>query len=174
MAQCCLFSVNIWNYCLFFSHIHLIIIIVVVVCSTCGEGATYIRTRQVVQPALCSGQCSGNATEVISCNLPPCNNDCQVSLWSQWSACDAMCGAAERKRTRTVVVPAQGTGTWGWLEFWFWWCWLMFVVWQVFFVGRNWQMWRVACVSLSSERLGRVVALFESDWTVFSLYSIEI
>lgn len=44
---------------------------------------------------------------------PPCTpRDCQVSLWSTWSACTQQCGTSGTQiRTRTVTVPATCGGS---------------------------------------------------------------
>ncbi|XP_012942824.1 thrombospondin type-1 domain-containing protein 7A [Aplysia californica] len=53
----------------------------------------------------------GPVTEplVVSCEIP-CDNDCLVSTWSDWSLCSTSCGLGYTKRRRTVVQTPIGNG----------------------------------------------------------------
>jgi hypothetical protein len=57
---------------------------------------------------ICDGQdnnCNGLVDENGVCDI-----DCEVSEWSEFSACSASCGEGVKTRTRTVIVPPQANG----------------------------------------------------------------
>jgi len=75
---------------------------------TCGGGQRF-RTRQVETEAKHGGEpCRGYLAESEPCNEIPCDavDDCAVSVWSQWSTCDATCGQGQQMRERKVVQTA--------------------------------------------------------------------
>jgi hypothetical protein len=76
---------------------------------TCGEGLQ-TRTRAVlVEPANGGAPC-GATSEDRLCALDPCDGDCEVSEWTDWSACSEECGVGTQTRTREVVVEPIGAG----------------------------------------------------------------
>ena len=77
---------------------------------TCGEG-TQKRNRKVVEDAKDGGKECPLLVETQPCNMNMCPTDCEVSEWSQWSACDKPCGEGKQQRTRTILVPASNGGS---------------------------------------------------------------
>lgn len=75
---------------------------------TCG-GGTQTRTRTITSPAVAGGECPV-LSETQACNSQSCSTDCEVSLWSEWSACTKTCGGGTRFRKRVVNKPATGGG----------------------------------------------------------------
>lgn len=82
---------------------------------TCDGGQTY-RQRSVKEPAKNGGKpCEDLMSETMPCNEIPCKVDpegldCQLSTWSHWSACSALCGQGVEERQRSILVPAQEGG----------------------------------------------------------------
>lgn len=87
----------------------------------CGPGGTWTRKRGYklaeteIHAALTSygARCPEDVqlTEEEACNAFPCNTDCKLSPWSDWSACDATCGEGKRYRTRDIIQKSEGHGT---------------------------------------------------------------
>jgi len=75
----------------------------------CGSG-TQTRTRSVIKPAVAGGKECSVLNETQTCNTQSCSKDCQVSEWSDWSACTKTCGGGTRIRTRVVNTPATNGG----------------------------------------------------------------
>eukprot|EP00927_Polykrikos_kofoidii_P061549 TRINITY_DN56385_c0_g1_i1.p1 TRINITY_DN56385_c0_g1~~TRINITY_DN56385_c0_g1_i1.p1 ORF type:complete len:1627 (-),score=229.91 TRINITY_DN56385_c0_g1_i1:395-5275(-) len=83
---------------------------------TCGNGQTH-RSRTIEVQSVDGGRpCAGNTAETAPCGEIDCSLDlsqpgnCQLSSWSEWSACSSDCGQGVEKRTRTVVQLAQEGG----------------------------------------------------------------
>lgn len=81
--------------------------------TTCGMPATFIAPSMscVGSDGLeASGMCSANeAPEPVECpETPPCDVDCEVSDWSEWTGCSAQCGGGETSRFREIVVEPYG------------------------------------------------------------------
>jgi outer membrane protein OmpA-like peptidoglycan-associated protein len=73
----------------------------------CKDGIK-TRTRQVLVKEANGGTCPYKLEERTEC-VTPSPKDCQVSAWSDWSACSALCGGGTQTRTRTVTTqPADG------------------------------------------------------------------
>eukprot|EP01060_Flectonema_neradi_P009552 TRINITY_DN167_c0_g1_i3.p1 TRINITY_DN167_c0_g1~~TRINITY_DN167_c0_g1_i3.p1 ORF type:complete len:614 (+),score=130.17 TRINITY_DN167_c0_g1_i3:78-1844(+) len=77
----------------------------------CGEG-TQTRTRDIISAPEGGegGEGCPPLVETRSCNVQPCDVNCEVSEWSSWSDCDATCGGGSQTRTRTITVDPVGNG----------------------------------------------------------------
>uniref|UniRef100_A0A7S2E114 Spondin-like TSP1 domain-containing protein n=2 Tax=Alexandrium andersonii TaxID=327968 RepID=A0A7S2E114_9DINO len=81
--------------------------------ATCG-GAYSTRSRSVAtQPNHCGRPPAGISHEYKACDQTPCaglgDTDCQVSEWSEWSACTCTCFGT-KERARYIKVTATGAG----------------------------------------------------------------
>jgi len=75
---------------------------------TCGPGRQY-RERQAVTHAAHGGaECVLDETR--SCTESICPVDCEVEVWSAWSACSAKCGGGVSHRKRSVTTAAMHGG----------------------------------------------------------------
>ena len=74
----------------------------------CG-GGTVLQTRTVkIQPSN-GGKTCPVLSQTIPCNTDPCPQNCQVSVWSEYTPCTKDCNGGEQSRTRTVIKePANG------------------------------------------------------------------
>ncbi|CAL1533862.1 unnamed protein product [Lymnaea stagnalis] len=74
-------------------------------CSTdCGNG-TNIRTRSLLTPAYCGGQClDEKREEQRACQSYAARKDCQVGPWSDWGTCVRDCEKGIQKSTRVITV----------------------------------------------------------------------
>ncbi|XP_052278788.1 SCO-spondin-like isoform X3 [Dreissena polymorpha] len=74
---------------------------------TCGNG-TETRVRN------CSTgykeDCAGKSSEVVGCQMAPCEVNGTWSSWSTWSQCDVTCEDGHIQRTRTCTNPAPAFG----------------------------------------------------------------
>jgi hypothetical protein len=75
----------------------------------CGVGMK-MRFRRVAKHAEHGGYQCPALFERVECQVQPCAVDCQVSSFSEWSACDKTCGGGAAKRTRTVQVQQAHGG----------------------------------------------------------------
>jgi len=77
--------------------------------TTCGEGR-YTRMRRIKVPARNEGQpCKGMTLETASCEVEECpGQDCTLSAWGEWTACDE--AHAQSERTRQVQQAPEGSG----------------------------------------------------------------
>ena len=66
------------------------------------------RTRAVVMNSDCGGEPCPHLYEEEDCNIDCCL-DCEVTLWSSWSACSAECGG-KTSRNRTIVLENNHCG----------------------------------------------------------------
>ncbi|XP_067682653.1 protocadherin Fat 4-like [Haliotis asinina] len=80
-------------------------------CSTdCGEGLK-LRSRTMLTPAYCGGQCLNKTTEdTAPCRSHAARRDCQVSRWSEWGECLRNCYKGLQKRYRNVTVNTECSG----------------------------------------------------------------
>ena len=76
---------------------------------TCG-GGTKSRSRSVTQ----EGADCPLLSSTDECNRQECDNDCELSKWSSWSACSCKCIAdgnhCHITRTRTIIHAADADG----------------------------------------------------------------
>jgi Spondin-like TSP1 domain/Thrombospondin type 1 domain len=77
--------------------------------ATCGPG-TRTRTRKVVMPADNDGQACPPLTETEACKDKDCAINCELSEWSDWSACSKACGPGTKTRTRVIKTAAAHGG----------------------------------------------------------------
>ncbi|KAL8437124.1 hypothetical protein Efla_007095 [Eimeria flavescens] len=73
---------------------------------TCGGGQQQ-RQRSVVRHASNGGKECPTLLEVQPCGTYPCPADCEMSPWSEWSACSALCGEGQAFRTRRILSAAS-------------------------------------------------------------------
>jgi hypothetical protein len=76
----------------------------------CGTGAR-TRTRSVVVVPLYTGNACPHLSDDIPCATLPCPVHCEVTAFSGWSECDAVCGTGSRERKRMVIVPPLFDGS---------------------------------------------------------------
>ncbi|XP_064639834.1 SCO-spondin-like [Lineus longissimus] len=67
---------------------------------TCGNG-TKTRNRTCAKP-----ECH-NTTESVTCNDRPCEERCDVSSWTEWTACNCSKSITEKTRTRIVTKVGE-------------------------------------------------------------------
>jgi hypothetical protein len=75
----------------------------------CG-GGTQEWIRTVVVPSGAKGMPCPTLRTSRACNVQACPVDCEVSQWTGWSECSAMCGGGIRTRYRQVTKMAQHGG----------------------------------------------------------------
>lgn len=68
------------------------------------------RTRTVVNAAGYGGKSCGLLSETKVCHRGPCPIHCDVSAWTEWSACSKSCGKGDHSRSRRIVQHAQHGG----------------------------------------------------------------
>jgi len=78
-------------------------------CSASCEGGTQKRSRAIIAPPVNGTQCPPLEME-RECNIHKCPIDCQVGVWSEWTACSAGCGGGVRTRLRHVTVEPKYDG----------------------------------------------------------------
>ncbi|CAG5895700.1 unnamed protein product [Menidia menidia] len=76
---------------------------------TCGLGSLF-RQRDVVREALPGGSCGGAQFDSRACFPQACPINGHWSAWTEWSACDALCGGGVRQRKRTCSTPPPKNG----------------------------------------------------------------
>jgi len=75
----------------------------------CGGGVKE-RTRGKKQEAMNGGEPCGSMEMVESCNNQACNVDCELSDWTEWTACSMACDGGTQRRIKTIKNQAIGTG----------------------------------------------------------------
>lgn len=73
---------------------------------TCGGGQQQ-RQRSIVRQASNGGKECPSLSETQSCGSYPCPVDCEMSPWSEWSRCSALCGEGQSFRTRRILSAAS-------------------------------------------------------------------
>jgi hypothetical protein len=78
----------------------------------CGTGIQK-QTRKVIQARAFGGdRCEGPFEDTQVCNTHPCDQDCVISNWAPWSACQGACDqTGTRSRTRVIWRMHVGDGT---------------------------------------------------------------
>lgn len=78
---------------------------------SCGGGHTQ-RNRSCTSPEPQHGgnDCTGNLTEIITCNNHPCPIDGNWTSWSEWSMCSLSCGEGLQYRNRSCSDPEPKYG----------------------------------------------------------------
>jgi len=80
-------------------------------CSRACGGGVRTRRRVVVRQAQNGGLPAGETMQEQTCNVQPCDQDCQLGPWGAWSACSKACSGGHQTRTRQVLQVALGDGT---------------------------------------------------------------
>jgi hypothetical protein len=75
----------------------------------CGGGVTQ-RLRDVNIAMRYGGKPCSSTSETKACNAAACEKDCELSDWTEWTACSKDCDGGSRKRTKFVSHPAEGSG----------------------------------------------------------------
>jgi len=78
-------------------------------CTKSCEGGTQERTRDIVEHAVNGTKCPP-LRQQRDCNMQKCPVDCEVSGWSSWTQCSAMCGGGVRQRLRTKKQAPKNGG----------------------------------------------------------------
>eukprot|EP01059_Diplonema_ambulator_P034039 TRINITY_DN743_c0_g1_i4.p1 TRINITY_DN743_c0_g1~~TRINITY_DN743_c0_g1_i4.p1 ORF type:complete len:2187 (+),score=171.86 TRINITY_DN743_c0_g1_i4:829-6561(+) len=81
-------------------------------CSAPCGGGTATRTRLGdIQPTNGGKACPMPTKESVPCGSSTCSPDaCEVSVWTDWSACSKGCGGGTQFRTRNITRPSIGSG----------------------------------------------------------------
>mmetsp|Transcript_48675 Transcript_48675/g.89760 ORF Transcript_48675/g.89760 Transcript_48675/m.89760 type:complete len:868 (+) Transcript_48675:84-2687(+) len=80
-------------------------------CSRACGGGTRSRHRAILQHPENGGLPLAETQQQEVCNQQPCDQDCELAQWSEWSNCSKACNHGHRLRERTVVSNALGEGT---------------------------------------------------------------
>jgi hypothetical protein len=75
----------------------------------CGGGIMQ-RERAVDTEPAHGGEPCGETSEAVACNLVACDQDCELSDWTEWSACSKECDDGTSQRVKTIAVPVVGDG----------------------------------------------------------------
>lgn len=81
--------------------------------STCNaecSGGTMTRTRSLLQAPMFNGIRCPHLTDIKRCNTHTCPVHCEVSGWSDFSACNAKCGGGKSVKSRSIIVNMQYNG----------------------------------------------------------------
>jgi len=79
-------------------------------CSRACGGGTKTRHRSVVREAQHGGIPAAETMQERPCNAQPCDRDCVLNDWTEWSACSKVCGGGHQLRKRHMRQPALGEG----------------------------------------------------------------
>eukprot|EP01064_Diplonema_japonicum_P018231 TRINITY_DN26912_c0_g1_i1.p1 TRINITY_DN26912_c0_g1~~TRINITY_DN26912_c0_g1_i1.p1 ORF type:complete len:2182 (+),score=65.67 TRINITY_DN26912_c0_g1_i1:36-6581(+) len=77
---------------------------------TCGGGVITRKRLGDIQPTNGGAACPVPVEEMRPCGTTACNpDDCQVSSWTDWSACNELCAGGTQFRTRDITKqPING------------------------------------------------------------------
>eukprot|EP00929_Paragymnodinium_shiwhaense_P087746 TRINITY_DN4788_c0_g2_i1.p1 TRINITY_DN4788_c0_g2~~TRINITY_DN4788_c0_g2_i1.p1 ORF type:complete len:1519 (-),score=327.65 TRINITY_DN4788_c0_g2_i1:305-4861(-) len=84
--------------------------------SACDKTCQKSRKRNLDKAPANGGSCQAGikVNEIVGCNVkacaPPVAQDCKLSGWSAWTACNNQCGAGSMNRTRSVLQSATKGG----------------------------------------------------------------
>merc|ERR1740138_470574 len=76
---------------------------------TCG-GGVMSRSRSVLAKAANGGYKCPLLKLEIKCNTHACPDDCELSVWGEWGACDKTCGQGCKQRLRSIVTHPTAEG----------------------------------------------------------------
>lgn len=76
----------------------------------CGSG-TRTRTRDVLVEPQHGGLPLAETMQEQICNTQPCDEECTLFPWTDWSSCSKACNGGHEARTRAVRQVALGDGT---------------------------------------------------------------
>jgi len=84
-------------------------------CDKSCDGGQKYRTRALQMPSAHGGSCPHTLLKMtLPCKTQPCEkkapNDCQLSVWTDWSVCSTHCGKGSHLRRRNVTEPAREGG----------------------------------------------------------------
>mmetsp|Transcript_88686 Transcript_88686/g.214963 ORF Transcript_88686/g.214963 Transcript_88686/m.214963 type:complete len:837 (+) Transcript_88686:2-2512(+) len=79
-------------------------------CSRACGGGTRTRTRKVLREPQHAGLPTGETLQERICNPQPCDEDCTLFPWSEWSSCSKACNTGHRVRKRDIRQVALGEG----------------------------------------------------------------
>jgi hypothetical protein len=68
------------------------------------------RVRAKNQEPANGGEPCEAESEVLQCNTDACNQDCDLSEWSQWTLCSKVCNEGHKERVKKVTREAVGLG----------------------------------------------------------------
>jgi len=80
-------------------------------CSRACGGGTRTRRRKMLRQAAHGGMPTAETMQEEVCNMQPCDQDCQLSGWTEWTDCNKACDGGHHTRTRSVSVPILGEGS---------------------------------------------------------------
>lgn len=75
----------------------------------CG-GGIQTRSRSVITEAKYGGESCGETQQTQGCNSGNCDSDCELSDWTEWTACSKGCDTGFQLRRRNELKQARGTG----------------------------------------------------------------
>lgn len=64
----------------------------------------------MVRQAQHGGLPAGETMQEQTCNLEPCDRDCELAAWGAWAPCSKACGGGHQARARQVLRAALGDG----------------------------------------------------------------
>lgn len=80
-------------------------------CDKSCDSGQQVRSRDVmVQPSGNGAQCELDR-ETQECNTDPCDVDCKMGDWSDWTECSQTCGRGFQGRSREIEIEPLGNGT---------------------------------------------------------------
>jgi len=75
----------------------------------CG-GGVMTRNRQKMQDAEHGGAMCEVTNESEMCAMQSCDEDCELSSWSDWSGCSKACDTGFQRRKKKILKPKKGNG----------------------------------------------------------------
>ena len=78
------------------------------VCSKACSGGNATRTRTVVRKPQSGGLGCPLLQDTVGCNSQPCDQNCELTEWTDWTACSRKCGCGLRTRERHIVIQPSG------------------------------------------------------------------
>ncbi|CEM05803.1 unnamed protein product [Vitrella brassicaformis CCMP3155] len=81
---------------------------------TCDQGVQYRYRDVLIQPQHGGEECPSTNQDTKPCQRPPCNKDCVLGEWTDWSPCCRACNGGVQIRTKPVIENSRGAGIcWG-------------------------------------------------------------